>query len=79
MPCVGVDHQDRHLGALDLALGQHHRQLLRRARGLAAPPDAGGVDEQIVLPFALDQGVDRVARRAGNGRDEDPLVARRPG
>ena len=44
-------------------------------RHLAAPPDAGRVDQQIQLVAALDEGVDRVAGGAGDGRDEGAQLA----
>ena len=45
-------------------------QLLGHQLGLALAADAGGIDEAIALAFVLHQFVNRIARGAGNGRDD---------
>ena len=74
-----VDHERRHVGARDLALGHHHRELLRGLGDLAAPANAGGVDQQqATAPLAQERRVERVARGAGHRGDQRALHAEQP-
>ena len=72
---AGVDHDDRHLGALHRAGGAQRRVVLVSARVLDPSPDPGGVDELPGPTAELDQLVDRVDRRAGRVVHDDPLLA----
>src|SRR5829696_2665992 len=71
----GVDDDDRHVGALQAPARHQDRQLLGHLLGLALAADARGVDEAEGVPVGLEDGVNRVARRARDGRDDDALLA----
>ena len=62
----GVDDEQRHVGAVDGAQAADHRVVLDILVHGALLADARGVDHAVVLAVALHDGVDGVARRAGN-------------
>ena len=72
---VGVDHEQRGVGAVDRLERAHEAEVLGRLVDLAAPAHAGGVDEAQRPVVGLDDGVDRVARGAGHVVHDRALVA----
>ena len=70
-----IEHQDHDVGILDRLQGLHHRELLRRLVDLAAAAQAGGVDQRVGPPAALELDVDAVAGRAGLVEGDDALLA----
>ncbi len=59
-----VDDEQRHLRAVDRPHRAHEAVVLDVLLDLGGATDTGGVDEPVRAAFALDQRVDRVARRA---------------
>ena len=71
----GVQHQQHHVGHADVAARHHHAQLLRHIAGLALAADAGGIDEDVLRAVVRDGLVHGIARGAGDGRNDGPLLA----
>ena len=65
---AGVDDQHAKVRAPDAFLRAHDAENLRRIVALAAVPDAGGVDEHVILPAELARHVHRITRRARHRR-----------
>ena len=61
-----VDDQDGHVGTVDGAHGAHEAVVLHVLVDLALLAQAGGVDDGVALTVVLDDGVDGVARGAGD-------------
>ena len=72
----GVQHQQHHVRHADVAAGHHDAQLLRHQLRLALAPDAGGVDENVRHAVYHHLFVHRVARGAGDGRNDGAILAR---
>ena len=62
----GVDDEQCHVGAIDGAQAADHGVVLDILVHGALLANARGVDHTVVLAVALDDGIDGVARRAGN-------------
>ena len=75
MPCCGVEQQHDDVGVLDRLQRLDHRELLDGLEHLAAAAHAGGVDQRVTAPVALEVEVDRVARRAGLVERDHALLA----
>ena len=76
----GVQHQNRDVAARDGVLGALDAEKFNRIVHAPRLPHAGGVNQNVFLPHAvgldLERHVNRVARRAGNRRDDDALGLR---
>ena len=70
-----VDHDDADVRTLDREQRTHDRELLDLLVHLALFADAGGVDEGKLAVRVVYVSVYAVARRAGNVRDDDALLA----
>jgi len=71
----GVQEQEDDVGALDGLHGPQHAVLFHAGRDLAAPADAGRVDQDDRHTFPDQAGVDGVAGGAGQGADDGPFLA----
>src|SRR3954471_5963676 len=71
----GVAHEDGDVRALGGALRADLRVVVDRAHHLRAPAHARGVHEHALASLDLEPGVDGVARRAGEVRDDHALLA----
>ena len=71
----GVDDEQRHVALLDPLAGLDHRQHLGALFGLSLPPDARRVHEPEPPALRLEKNVHRVARGAGDLRDDRTLLA----
>ncbi len=69
----GIDDQGDHVGARDGANGPHHAVLLDRPLDVAAPPDAGRIDQHNLLPVMVEERIRGVAGRPRHLRDHDAL------
>lgn len=74
-----VDHDDADVRTLDREQRTHDRELLDLLVHLALFADAGGVDEGKLAVRVVYVSVYAVARRAGNVRDDDALLAQHAG
>ena len=74
-----VDHEQRGVGAVDRLQRAHEAVVLGRLVDAALAPQPRGVDEAQRTVFGLDDGVDRVARRAGHVVHDRRGLRRRAG
>ncbi len=65
-----VDDEQRDVGGFEVLARHDDGELLGHHLGLALAPDAGGIDEAEEVALALDDLVDRIARGAGDRRDD---------
>ena len=74
-PARRVEQQHHHFGMVDRSLGVPHRQLFELVLDLGAFAQTGGVDQphRPVVPVPVDG--DRIARDAGLGPGDHPLLA----
>ena len=73
-----VDEEQRGIGAVDRLQRAHEAVVLGRLVDAALAAQAGGVDEAQRAVVGLDDGVDRVARRAGHVVHDRALLADEP-
>ena len=71
-----VDHQHDHIGPFDGGDGADDAVAFELFFYFVFAAQTGGVDKNVVLAVALDDGVDGVARRAGNVGDNDAVFAK---
>ena len=72
---VRVEHADHHVGAVDRLQRLDDGELLDRLADPGAAAHAGGVDQHVGLPVALERHFDGVARRAGLVERDQALLA----
>ena len=77
-PCGRVDHEQRGVGLVDRVERAHDRGVLGLLLDLALPPHPRGVDEPQRSVVGLDDGVDRVHRRARHVVHDRAVVADQP-
>ena len=65
----------RDVGAFETFARHDDGQLLRHLVSLAFATNAGGIDDAEVSFRRLQHGIDRVAGRSGNGRNDDAIFA----
>ena len=77
-PLDGIDDEDRDIGARQRAQRPQRRVALGGGAGrdLAAPPDAGGIDEDDLAAAPGQARIDGVAGRPGRLRDDRAFLAR---
>ena len=73
-----VDEHDGNLGLGQRRLGAQAREVLAATCLVDSLADSGGVDEPPLLTAELDELVDRVDRRAGDGVDDHSVLAGQP-
>ena len=66
----GINHQQRNVGGFKMFARHDHGKFFRHQMSLAFAANAGSIDKAKALAVALDDFVDRIARGAGNGRDD---------
>ena len=67
-----------HVGPLQGAQGLDHAVFLQLETHLRLASDAGGVDEQVIFIVDAQRHIDGVARRAGDVRNDQSLIADEP-
>jgi len=70
----GVDQHHGDIAAPQGLEGLEDGELLQLVGGFALAADAGGIDQQIVVLVATEQGVDGIAGGAGDFGDHHPLL-----
>src|SRR6185369_2408130 len=70
-----IDQQDGNVGLFKVSAGHNYRNLFGDQLGLAFAANARRVHQAEVRVFEFKVGVNCVARRAGNGRNDDALGA----
>ncbi len=74
-PLVRVCHEYAYVSPLDRHFGAQYAVAFDAVCDLALPSDTGGVDKHEFSVFVFDLGIDRVARRARNVRNDKPVLA----
>src|SRR4029077_6954167 len=64
-----VDHEKSDIGRVEVLVSHHDRKFLCHEMSLALTANPGCVDEAKVAAIVFDDFIDRVARSAGNRRD----------
>ena len=75
---LAIDHQQRHVAALQSAPRHHHAKFFRHQRSFTFSPDARGIHEAVSVIFAHHFGVHVIHRRPRNRRNDGAFLARQP-